>query len=122
MLSASLYEQCYEYFRNQTNLIMAETAKEVEAYLEKLNTPQTWINLAMGALAVIPGAEMIALAGYAYGSAIIDNLKKGKGFAKSVKYTTEQVALTKYEPGKIEVTLCFGTVSIPLESKIKIGS
>ena len=101
---------------------MAETAKEVEAYLEKLNTAQTWINLAMGALAIIPGAQELAFAGFAAGSAIIDNLKKGKGYGKSIKYTTEQVALTKYEPGKIEVTLCFGTVSIPLKSKIKIGT
>ena len=101
---------------------MAETAKEVEAYLKKLNTAHTWINLAMGALAITPGAEALALAGFAATSAIIDNLKKGKDYGKSVKYTTEQVALTKYGPGKIEVTLCFGTVSIPLESKIKIGT
>ena len=115
--SESIYEQCYGHFRNQTNLILAETAKEVEAYLEKLENAKTYINLAMGYLSIVPGAGTW----HRLATAVVDQLKKLKGYAASgYQLNTKEVVLSKYEEGKIEVTLCFGTIYIPIESKIKV--
>ena len=109
--------QCYDHFRNQTNLILAETAKEVEAYLKKLENAKIYINMAMGLLSI----PLLVSGGFpSLTTAVINQLKKLKGYAASgYQLNTNEVSLSKYEKGKIEVTLCFGTINIPIKSKIK---
>ena len=120
-LSKALYEQCKEYFRNQTNLILAETETEVKAYLKQLEDEESQLLLKMGLLCFVPIVQFYAPIGMYRGMEEIQEKKKSKGYGKSVSFSQEQAALTKYEPGSIEVSLCFGTVTIPLLSKITIG-
>ena len=42
------------------------------------------------------------------------------GYGKNTKLSKEQISWSKHTAGNIEVALSFGTISIPLESKIKI--
>ena len=120
-LSTALYEQCNEYFRNQTNLILAETEIEVKAYLKQLENEASQLRLKMGLLCFVPVVQLYAPIGMRRGMEEIQEKKKSKGYGKYVSFSQEETALTKYEPGSIEVSLCFGTVTIPLLSKITIG-
>ena len=121
-ISESLYEQCHDYFKNQCNLILAEIEKEVEAYLKKLDDANWWVNLALGTLAIVPGGGVIAAVGHGVKVLVLDNLKGKKGYGQGASLIEQEISLTKYGPGKIEVTLCFGDIVICLESKIKLCS
>jgi len=41
---------------------MAETAKEVQAFMEEIKNAETQINLAIGILSIIPGCGLLAKA------------------------------------------------------------
>ena len=72
----------------------------------------------MGYLKIVPGAPTLL---QSFKNFTLNHLKQLKGYAKSA-YTIvkEDVALSKYESGKIEVTLRFGTIKIPINSKITV--
>ena len=75
----------------------------------------------MDLLACVPIVGLYAPFEYSRGVDKLNEKARTKGYGKSVPFSQEQAALTKYEPGSIEVSLCFGTVTIPLLSKITIG-
>ena len=104
-------------------MILAEVENEVNAYMKKLETARWAVNFAMGALSFIPGVvgKGLAFVVGSAGNALIGHKSQRKGYGKSASLAQEEIALTNYGPGKIEVKLCFGTIVIPLESKIKIA-
>ena len=121
-VSERVYDQCYEYFRKQANFILAETAKEVQEYLAKLETAQTCIPLGLGVLAMVSAeiAAPAALIGHGIAFLAFAGLRRLGGYGKNIKLSKVEFSLSKYTAGNIEVAHSFGTIRIPLESKIKI--
>ena len=104
-------------------MILAETAKEVQDYMEKLEKARTGITFGLGILAVV--GEVVApaaLIGHGISHLVFKGLKKLGGYGKNTKLSKEEISLSKYTAGNIEVTLSFGILTIPLESKIKIAT
>ena len=77
-LSKAFFEQCKEYFRNQTNLILAETETEVKAYLKQLEDEESRLFLKMGLLAFVPIVGLYAPFGYSCG--VDQSCKSGRAF------------------------------------------
>ena len=87
--------------------------------MEKLEKARTGITFGLGILAVVGKMAPVALIGQGISHQVFKGLKKLRGYGKNTKLSKEEISLSKYTAGNIEVTLSFGTITIPLESKIK---
>ena len=116
-----IYEQCQRYFKNQTDKIIAETVEEVEEYLAKIRKKRFWVTLGLGLLSLVPLVGIAAGIGNLFGQTALNSEESNAGYDKSADVAASTIALSKYEPGKITFSLCFGVVEIPLKSKITIS-
>ena len=107
-LAEYLYGSCSEYFREKTNLILAEIDRLYDRFQNR-----SWLERLL-----FPAPELVLSIVWA---------ASGLGAPSGVHQITEassqhQLALQKSPTGQLTVTLCFGQVMIPLHSKINLAS
>jgi len=95
-----LRDACYQYFRKQTNQILAEIEEERDCYLQNLFNPLNLMFTLITAGSILPSRRFT-----------LDDIECPRN----------QLSLQTIQTDRLEVTLCFGDVTIPIRSKIKFS-